>query len=113
MDIAVTHDADIAMLQLTGSLLTDAEGTQLMEAVLQELEAGQKRFVLDLSELKHVNSSGLGIFIRLLTRIRTAGGELVVCGISPGLSNLFTITKLHTIFRIADSRDAARQLFSA
>jgi anti-anti-sigma factor len=114
MEISIAHSEDnIAVLSLTGSLLTEGEGVALMDAFQHEVQNGYTRMVLELQGLKHVNSAGLGVFIRLLTRVRTAGGELVVCGISPGISSLFTITKLHTIFRIAEDATAAQKLLSA
>jgi len=100
-----------AVIELKGSLLSDTEGQALFALGEKILAEGNKNIILDLTQLKHVNSSGLGIFIRLLTRTRNLGGDVVICGINQGVSNLFTITKLHTIFRFAPTAEEALVLF--
>jgi anti-sigma B factor antagonist len=101
------YDSDTTIFALSGSLLADHEGAQLFTAFEQAVSDGAPNVILDLSALKHVNSSGLGIFIRMLTRARTQGGDVVITGINSGVSNLFTITKLHTIFRFAPTVEEA------
>lgn len=103
-------DSKTMMFSLTGSLLADQEGSLLFSAFEQAVAEGCPNVILDLSALKHVNSSGLGVFIRMLTRARTQGGDVVITGINHGVSNLFTITKLHTIFRFAPSPEEAATL---
>lgn len=103
-------DEHTMIFTLDGSLLSDNEGQQLFAACEASLAEGYKNIILNLTALKHVNSSGLGIFIRMLTRTRTQGGDVVITGINPGVSNLFTITKLHTIFRFAPTVAEAADL---
>lgn len=103
-------DGKTMLFSLEGSLLADMEGARLFSAFEQAVSEGCPNIVLDMSALKHVNSSGLGIFIRMLTRARTQGGDVVITGINQGVSNLFTITKLHTIFRFAPTQEEALAL---
>jgi len=101
----------LVVIHIEGSLLADNEGKQLLDLCEQVIQEGKKQLILDLSGMKHVNSSGLGVFIRMLTRTRTLGGDVVLTGVNEGVSNLFTITKLHTIFRFAPTVAAAKELF--
>jgi anti-sigma B factor antagonist len=103
-------DKKTIVFSLSGSLLADQEGAQLFQQFEQAVAEGTPNVILDLSALRHVNSSGLGIFIRMLTRARTQGGDVVITGINQGVSNLFTITKLHTIFRFAPTVEEAAEL---
>lgn len=90
----------VGVYALKGTLLGETDGMQLAEEVNEHLEDGIKGCVLDISDLKHINSSGLGVFITLLTRTRKKGGELALLNPSEFISNLLMITKLNSIFDI-------------
>jgi anti-anti-sigma factor len=51
-----------------------------------------------------MNSSGLNTLIQLLTKARVAGGEAVLFNLNKKINELILITKLHTLFKIADSK---------
>ena len=54
-----------------------------------------------------MNSSGLNVLIQLLTKTRTSGGESVICNVNKKVNDLLVITKLNTLFKVADSKDDA------
>ena len=97
----------IGVFYLEGNLIGEHDGMPLADAFNEQMENGVLYFALDLSELKHINSSGLGVFITLLTKARKKGGELVLVRPSENIRHLMLITKLNTIFTIYDEITAA------
>jgi anti-anti-sigma factor len=63
-----------------------------------ELNAGFTSIALDLSDLNTINSSGLGILIGILNRVKAKQGALKMLNADERILNIFRITKLDLIF---------------
>ncbi|MCS7073851.1 MAG: STAS domain-containing protein [Bacteroidia bacterium] len=113
-DMNFTHQLldNIAVFKLEGSMLGENDGLNLTNIFTQYLEEKVTRFMFDLTDLKHINSSGLGVFITLLTKVRSRGGELVISNPAKNISNLLAITKLNTVFTITDTVEAGMKKLS-
>lgn len=107
MEYSYKNDNGIGLFSISGSLLGESGGMQLANEFNERLEDGMKKFVLELSGLTHVNSSGLGVFITMYTKSRTRGGELVLLNPSEFIQSLLMITRLNSIFQIYNSYDEA------
>ncbi|MBT8338264.1 MAG: STAS domain-containing protein, partial [Gemmatimonadetes bacterium] len=84
---------------------------ELKAKVLEELDGGERKFVIDFSRTGYIDSSGLGVLVSLSKKIREQGGELRLSSLNEDLRTLFELTKLDTLFRIADSREDALEGF--
>jgi anti-sigma B factor antagonist len=84
---------------------------ELKQKILDALEGGEKRFVIDFSRTGYIDSSGLGALVSLAKKIRETGGELRLAGLNEDLHTLFELTKLDTLFAIVDSTDEALAAF--
>lgn len=79
---------------------------------LKELaENGKTNIVGDLSKVKFMNSSGLGIMITALTSMRNAGGDFKICGASDRIESLLIVTKLITVFDHYKTLDEAIEAY--
>jgi anti-sigma B factor antagonist len=107
MEYTYKNENGIGVYAISGTLLGESGGMQLANEFNERLEEGMKKFVLDLHELKHVNSSGLGVFITMYTRARTRGGEMVLLNPSEFIQSLLMITRLNSIFSIHTQFDEA------
>src|SRR3974377_1839930 len=94
---------NIHILKLTGELIDKNQTEKLIQEVNDIISNNHVRFVVDLGELKYLNSSGLTILIQILTKARKAGGEAVIAHVSKRIKDLLVITKLNTIFTITES----------
>ena len=103
----VSEDSGVKIFTLAGRLMDQAEADSLTSALEQEIEDGHSNIVLDLSELKYMNSTGLNIMINVLTKTRNAGGEAIITNVSESVKQLFVVTKLDTIFTIVSSKEEA------
>ena len=107
MEFSYDTQEQIGIYRLQGNLIGENDGIIIMDSFNEKINEDIKNFVINLSELKHINSSGLGVLITLLTKARKAGGEVILAGPSPFISNLLLITKLNTIFEIFDTEEEA------
>jgi anti-sigma B factor antagonist len=94
---------NIAVFELEGSLLNETDRLNLKNEFTNYLDRDVKNFLIDLSNLKHINSTGLGVFITLYTKVRGKGGEMIICNPSKVIVNLLTITKLTSVFSIVET----------
>ncbi|MBX7242588.1 MAG: STAS domain-containing protein [Bacteroidia bacterium] len=100
MDFTYQKKEKYVVFQLSGRLIGEYDGMTLTETVANLIGEGFNQIIIDLTSLEHINSSGLGVLITLLTKARKTDGELILSNPSSNVSNLLTITKLNTIFRV-------------
>ena len=74
---------------------------------------GKTNIVGDLSKVKFMNSSGLGIMITAMTSMRKAGGDFKICGASDRIESLLIVTKLITVFNHYKTLDEAVEAYQS
>jgi anti-sigma B factor antagonist len=99
------------VVHLQGELIEKSQAQNLLSEVELRINNGEKRVVLDLQELKYINSSGLNVLINILTKCRNSGGEVVVCCLSEKVKQLFLITKLNSLFTVTGTLEEALVAF--
>lgn len=97
-------------LILKGDLVGDEVGPKLVELVSDAILDGEKSFLVDLADVRYISSSGIGLLITMLTKMRNSGGELYLTSPSDHVKKLLIITKLNNIFTVFDSRESANQI---
>ena len=80
---------------------------QLKQDILQLAEAGVNRIIINLSKLEYLDSTGLGVLIGGLKRLREAGGNLALVGPGMRILRIFEITGLNKIFDIYATEEEA------
>ena len=108
MGFQVEKINDVMVVDVEGQLIV-GNRQELKQKVLEELQNGQLKFVVDFEKTGYIDSSGLGVLVSLSKKIREQGGELRLANLNEDLRTLFELTKLDTLFHIADSRDGALQ----
>jgi anti-sigma B factor antagonist len=83
----------------------------LKKKVLDAVEAGDTKFVVDFSATGYIDSSGLGALVLLAKKVREVGGDLRLAGLNDDLRTLFELTKLDTLFTIFPSVEEAVSAF--
>jgi len=101
---------NILILRIEGDLIGEDSGTQLIEAVNEAVSHKVMTCIVDISELRYINSSGIGVLITILTKFRNKGGEVYLMKPSESVKKLLAITKLSAIFQVVDSEEEARTL---
>lgn len=94
-------------LHISGDLIGEDNGTQLVGAVNEAVSHEVLTCIVDISGLRYINSSGIGVLITILTKFRNKGGEVYLMNPSESVKKLLVITKLNSIFQIIKSEDEA------
>lgn len=93
------------ILRISGDLIGEDNGTQLIGAVNDAMSHQASVCIIDISDLRYINSSGIGVLITILTKFRNKGGEVYLMNPSESVSKLLVITKLNAIFQVIKSED--------
>lgn len=83
-------------VRCTGRLTIDTS-PQLKKEV-KPLLVGERRVVLDLTDLAHMDSSGLGALVALYISARSSGCELQMVNLSPRIRELLSMTNILSLF---------------
>lgn len=102
----------IAFLFLEGDLIGEQSGIALLDVVNNFINDGILFSAVDLSGVRYMNSAGIGVMITMLTKLRNAGGDMLLINPSDQIKKLLVITKLNSIFRIASDREHAVSLIN-
>jgi len=110
MGFEVTQNGEITLVEVEGQLIV-GNRQELKQQVLEQLDNGDRKFVIDFAKTGYIDSSGLGVLVSLSKKIREQGGELRLSSLNEDLRTLFELTKLDTLFRIADTKEQALEGF--
>jgi anti-sigma B factor antagonist len=106
MEMTVEKLGEVTIVQLPGEQLDASNAKDFKRDVASILSATSK-VVFDLSQLRFVDSSGLGAMLSCLRQMNAAGGDLKLCGLSKSVRALFELVRMHRIFDICDTKDDA------
>ena len=97
-----------------GSLVVHLDGSlnaltadQLWESVSLKIDDGESVFVFDFTRVTMLTSAGIGILVRLYTRLKDREGSLAIFGCSSKIREIFTIVMLDEVLKVCDSEDQA------
>jgi anti-sigma B factor antagonist len=109
MNYNVEERYNSVVITLKGNVMGGPDGAKLHDTLHDLKESGKTNVVCDLSKVKFMNSSGLGMLISAMTTLRNAGGDLRLANVADRIQSLLVITKLITVFKHFESvEDAAK-----
>ncbi len=102
MDVEITSQAvpDGVRLQIEGKIILGS--TQYFEKDITKngFEGNHKVIELDMGNVSHIDSAGMGALMRLHQEARNHGKELVVVALSKKLESLFELTRLNKFLNV-------------
>jgi anti-sigma B factor antagonist len=103
---------DVTVVDAAGRI-TVGEGSSALRDVLRDMVAkGQKKILLNLSEVSYIDSSGIGELVSGFTTVTNQGGSLKLLGLTKRVKDLLQITKLYTVFDVHDDEASAVRSFA-
>ena len=103
---------DVTVVDATGRI-TLGEGASTLRDSMRDLAAkGNKKLLLNLSEVSYIDSSGIGEMVSSYTTITNHGGQLKLLGLSKRVKDLLQITKLYTVFEVFEDEASAVRSFA-
>jgi anti-sigma B factor antagonist len=101
---------DITIFKCSGRIVDGAESVSLQQQV-GHLLPDDPFIILDLSDVDFIDSSGLGLLVRLLNRTHAVRGDIKLCAVPPRIVEILRITRLRTIFNAHDTEADAIAAF--
>jgi len=102
----------VAVLALDGRIVLGEETIALREKVKNLLGEGKKKLVLDLKNVTMIDSSGLGALVAAHSSAKSGGATLRLCNLGSRTNELLQMTRLLTVFEVANSEAEAVSSFS-
>ena len=112
MKIKVNERYEAVVVEIKGNVMGGDDTKEFNETLHKLIDEGKKNVIVDLAEVKFMNSSGLGMMIGGLTTMKKAGGNMKLARITEKIESLLIITKLITIFEFYDNVEAAVKSFT-
>ena len=100
MNITLVNKDGSTLLKFHEERLDAHNSKELKDYLLERLENGEKELILDLTEVRFVDSSGLGA---LLSGHKNAGlreGRFALTGVQSRVQSMFELTRLTRVFEI-------------
>ena len=98
---------DIVVIELYGRLMLGEPTMLLRETIRHHLADGNMKFIIDVGEVSHIDSAGLGEMVAGFTTIRGHGGDVKLIRLTVRVKDLLQMTKLLTVFDCFDDEAAA------
>ena len=99
----------VAVIRLEGESLDALAAPEFRRAVGERVAGG--KVLLDLEELRFVDSSGLGAVLACLRQLNACDGELKLCNMRKEVRATFELVRMHRLIDIHESREAALGAF--
>jgi len=80
---------------------------EMKEAMMEVVDNGYHKVVIDLSNVTFIDSSGLSVIISLFKRLNALEGELILCGLGEQPKELLEITQLIRLFKVVETYEEA------
>lgn len=102
----------VSVVTLDGRIVLGEESNALREKLKSLIAEGKKQIVLNMDNIKYIDSTGLGALVAAHCSAKTQGASLRLCHLGSKLRELLQITKLVTVFEVYDTEAAAVASFS-
>jgi len=103
MSFSLEHSNDVTIVTVQGQLVV-TNRQEFKQMVLDAMEQGARTVIVDFTDASYIDSSGLGALVSLSRRLRDAGGDLRLVGLSDELRTLFELTRLDALFPLFATR---------
>ena|SRR5581483_3074210 len=98
LTLEITTSGDIAIVKCTGRLVAGV--TDLLYSEVKQLIPVCKQVVLDLTDLDHMDSMGIGTVVRLYVSGKSTGCDLKLINLGKRVRQVLGVTNLLSVFAI-------------
>jgi anti-anti-sigma factor len=109
--LQIESRGDFYIVAIRAKKLYQNESVRFREEMVSFLETGCRYAVLDLQEVRVMNSSAIGVILLTADQLRKRDGKLAVVGVNDLLMELFERMYLHTLFDVRKTAEEALQTF--
>ncbi len=107
MKIKKRAKGDVTVLDLSGKIMGGDDFDLFNNAIKDLVSEGAVDIVLNLSKVKWINSTGLGLMVSAYTSLVKQGGRMKIAEVSDRIDNILHVTQLELIFETFENEDEA------
>jgi anti-sigma B factor antagonist len=107
MEILTEKHEGKTILRLNEERLDAHNSAELKDWILKVLEDGTQNLVIDLAEVRFIDSSGLGALLSGYKNAALRSCNFALAGLQPRVKSVFELTRLHRVFDIHVSSQEA------
>ncbi|HEX3282170.1 MAG TPA: STAS domain-containing protein [Pyrinomonadaceae bacterium] len=111
LEVTERQAGDVTILDMNGAVRMGEGSIELRNAIRGLVDGGKKKILLNLRNVKNIDSSGIGELIANYTTVSRDGGQLKLLNLTEKIQNLLVITKLLTVFDAYDNEAEALNSF--
>jgi anti-sigma B factor antagonist len=119
LEYKIRQTGEVTILDLSGRISVGealafgpGSGTVLSDVIRDLASKGHRKILLNLKDVKYIDSSGMGDVMRSFTGLQRLGGELKLLSPAPRVLEVLQVTHLHKVLKIEDDEVSAIQAFS-
>jgi anti-sigma B factor antagonist len=102
---------DIVVLDLSGKIMGGDDFDLFNGTIKNLVSEGKIDILLNMSKVKWINSTGLGLMVSAYTSLVKNGGRMKICEMSDRIDNILHVTQLGLVFEHYEDEDAALATF--
>ncbi|MBT1071807.1 STAS domain-containing protein [Pelotalea chapellei] len=107
MNLKTETNAKVKVIFVREERLDAHNSDELKSEMNRLFEEGAKDLVIDLKEVRFIDSSGLGVLVSGFKNSSTRQGTLKLSGLQSQVKSMFELTRLHRVFDIFPTVDEA------
>ncbi|HEY8019668.1 MAG TPA: STAS domain-containing protein [Thermoanaerobaculia bacterium] len=112
MQLSTRQRDGVTIVDLKGKITIGAGDVELRNAVLQAVNDGAKKILINLSGVTTIDSSGVGELVSSYTTAKNRAAQLKLVNLPDKVQDVLTVTQLITVFDVYDTEDEAIRSFS-
>jgi len=104
----VNREVDgVSVVELDGRIVLGEESNALREKLKSLIAEGKKKIVLNMANIKYIDSAGLGTLVAGHVSAKSQGASVRLCHLGQKFHEVLQLTKLLTVFDVYDTEAAA------
>jgi len=103
----------VTVVGLDGRIVLGEESNSLREKLKSLIAEGKKKIVLNMAEIKYIDSAGLGTLVAAHLSAKNHGASVRLCHLGKKFHDVMQVTKLLTVFDVYDTEAAAVSSFQS
>lgn len=112
MLVDIQDKGDVVLMIIKEERLDAHNSGELKTRMLGLFEDGKINIAIDLSDVRFVDSSGLGALVSGYKNASARNGNLKLCSLQSQVKSMFELTRLHRVFEIFPTSTEALASFS-
>ena len=106
----IKNNVVVFNVNLIRATLKEAE--EFKNQLMEEINKGNRKIVVDLSRCEFIDSTFLGGLVVALKKVTSSGGDLRLVGFQPAVSSMFELTRMYRVFESFNTPEDAVASFN-